>query len=29
MGAAYEKVVNRIPALSPLRVNILAVLRKG
>ena len=29
LGAAYEKVVNRIPALASLRVNMLAVLRKG
>ncbi len=29
VGAAYEKVVNRIPALASLRVNMLAVLRKG
>ena len=28
LGAAYEKVVNRIPALASLRVNMLAVLRK-
>ena len=29
LGVAYEKVVNRFPALAPLRVNLLAVLRKG
>jgi len=29
LGSAYEKVVNRIPALASLRVNMLAVLRKG
>ena len=29
VGAAYEKVVNRIPALASLRVSMLAVLRKG
>ncbi|MDP2950147.1 MAG: methyltransferase domain-containing protein [Chloroflexota bacterium] len=28
LGVAYEKVVNRFPALAPLRVNLLAVLRK-
>jgi len=28
LGAAYEKVVNRIPVLASLRVNMLAVLRK-
>jgi len=28
LGAAYEKVVNRVPALASLRVNMLAVLRK-
>lgn len=29
LGVAYEKAVNRIPALASLRVNMLAVLRKG
>ena len=29
LGAAYEKLVNRVPALASLRVNMLAVLSKG